>query len=246
MTTVAGALGIFKSAADCPTVKSLVYTSDSFAFLLPKPNKIINVTVDMYNEDSVRIAQSTDKAGIGRIREEAWWQDGAMGMHVYAAAKVAADKAIWQFINENKPAFQVATVVPNINFGAVVGDLPLTSTGTCIPKLLTGTATKADLLFPAMHFVNVRDCAKVHVAALLDGQADRKRLFAMTGPFNWNDVLEILRRERPDGKIAADMDGLGKDSTVWLTAEAEELLRRWFGHTWMGLEESVKENIDGC
>lgn len=39
-----------------PGIKSLVYTSSSTAALMPQPDKVIRVTKDTWNDDSVRIA----------------------------------------------------------------------------------------------------------------------------------------------------------------------------------------------
>ena len=200
------------------------------------------ITPTTYNEDSV--ATAFDPASADRIRRESWDPTAAFELHVYAAAKVAAEKAIWQFVEQERPHYQVSTVLPNLNMGGSVGGLPLSSTGTFVPKLLAGETS--GLFSPVHHFVNVRDCAKLHIAALLDaGEQRNKRVFAMTAPFNWNDVLAILREFRPDGNIMDDMPGLGRDLSIVPNGSAEELLRKRYGHGWTSLETSVSQNIEG-
>lgn len=239
--TVAGALNPFKAAVRTPSVRSIVHTSDSFAALLPQPSQVIHITPTTYNEDSVSVA--SDLSSADEIRKAAWDPETAFELNVYAAAKVAAEKAIWRFVEEQKPAFQVSTVLPNMNFGNSVGGLPLSSTGTFIPKLLAGETS--GLFFPTQHYINVRDCARLHVAALLDPSQNGTRIFAFAAPFNWNDVLHILRKLRPDAAILDDLPDLGRDMSTVPNEAAEQLLRKHFGHGWTSLEESVRQNIEG-
>lgn len=188
------------------------------------------------------MAAAFDPSSVERIRESAWDPSTAFELNVYAAAKVAAEKSIWQFVEEQKPAFKVSTVLPNVNIGASVGGLPLSSTGTFVPNLLEGETS--GLFFPAQHYVNVRDCARLHVAALLDPDQRNERIFAMADLFDWNDVLAILRRLRPDMDIIDNMPDLGRDLSVLPNGPAEQLLRKHYGHGWTSLEESVRQNLE--
>lgn len=237
--TVAGALSIFVTALLKRSIRSIVYTSDSFAALLPQPNQRVDVTALTYNEESVAVARDLVRAE--QIRRAAWDPSTVYELNIYAAAKVAAERAIWQFVEDHKPSFQVAAILPNVNIGASIYRLPLSSTGTFIPKLLEGDTSA--LFFPAQHFIDVRDCARLHVAALLDPGQHKERIFAMAAPFNWNDVLGILRRMRPDTKIIDDMPNLGRDLSAVPNEAAERLLKRHYGLGWTTLEESVRQNI---
>lgn len=244
-TTVSGALNIIKAAASQARIKSVVYTSDSFAALLPQSNKVIHITPAKYNEASV--AAAYDRSSFEHLRENAWDSCNAVELNVYAAAKVAAEKAIWQYTSEETANCQTSTVLPNVNIGKSVGGMPLSSTGTFVPKLLAGDAS--GLFFPAQHFVNVRDCAKVHIAALLEARSHsestrEKRLFAMAAPFNWNDVLETIRKLRPEASVIDDLLALGRDLSILPNGQAEEMLKKWYGHGWTSLEESVRQNIE--
>ena len=223
-------------------MKTVVYTSDSFAASFPQQDKPTLVAQATYNEDAVKAAH--DPSSAERIRQQAWDPANAYELSVYAASKVAAEKAVWRLVETEKPSFQVSSVVPNMNFGPAVGDLPLSSTALCIPNLLKGKPS--DLFFPGMWFVNVRDCARLHVAALLDSEMDGQRVFAFAETFSWNDVLAILRELRPEAGVMDDWPGLmGRDESSVPSEEAEQLLRRWYGHGWTGLEESVRQNIEG-
>lgn len=238
--TAAGALSIFESAIRESGVKTVVYTSDSYAVYLPEANKARTISASDYNEYAVKAV--LDPVDLEKIRATSWDPSSAIELVVWSAAKAHAEEAVWRFVEEKQPSFQVSSVIPNMNFGAPVGNLPLSSTGKTIPDLLLNKPNP-DLYFPCQYFVNVRDCAKVHVAALLDPNQTGKRLFACAAPFNWNDILKILRELRPEARIRDDFDGLGRDMSILPNGEAEELLWKRYGHGWKGLEETVRENV---
>ena len=240
--TVAGAVNLFRSAAHEPSIKSVVYTSDSYGVLLPEENKKITLTTSDYNEYAIRAAH--DPAELKRVKTQAWDPSVAVEFVIWAAAKASAEKAVWQFVSDHQQSFQVSSVIPNMNFGGPIGSLPLSSTGKSLPDLLLNKP-HPDLYFPAQHFVNVRDCAKLHVAALLDPTSADQRLFAFAAPFNWNDALQVLRELRPNMSIRRDFHDLGTDQSILPNAAAEQLLRKWYGHGWSSLKETVMQNIDG-
>ena len=238
--TLAGALSILQSTANAPSVKTVVYTSDSFAVLLPQADKKVTITTSMYNEYAMEAMDNVVE--LDKVKANAWDPSVAIELVVWAAAKATAEKALWQFVADHRPSFQVATVIPNMNFGPPVDSQPLSSTGLCIPDLLK-SEEKPNLYFPAQHFVHVRDCAKLHVAALLDPSQNGERIFACAAPFNWNDVLHILRDIKPDKSIRDDFQDLGRDVSVLPNDAAEQLLRKHYNHGWTSLKETVIQNI---
>ena len=240
--TVSGAVNIFKSSAKEPSIRSVVYTSDSWAVAFPAPNRAVQLTISDYNEYAIEAAHNVEE--LETIQTRAWDPSVSVELVVWAAAKVTAEKAIWQFVSDHQPSFQVSSVIPHMNFGPSVGGLPPSSTGRSIPDLLSNQQ-KPDLYFPAQHFVNVRDCAKLHVAALLDPAQAGKRIFACAAPFNWNDILQILRGARPNATIREDFPDLGRDLNELPRVSAEMLLWKWYGHGWTALYETVQQNIAG-
>lgn len=240
--TVSGAVNIFKSATREPSIKTIVYTSDSWAVAFPAPDKAVQLTTSEYNEYAIKAVHSLEELGNAEVR--AWDPSVAVELVVWAAAKATAERAIWQFISDHQPSFQVSSIIPHMNFGSAVGNLRFSSTGKSIPDLLSNKQ-EPDLYFPAQHFVNVRDCAKLHVAALLDPAQAGKRIFACAAPFNWNDILRILREARPNATIREDFPDLGRDLSELPRGSADMLLRKWYGHGWTDLQETVRQNIAG-
>lgn len=96
--------------------------------------------------------------------------------------------------------------------------------------------------FPPQWFVDVRDTAKLHVAALIDPSANGQRIFAFAAPYSWNDILAILRKQNPDREFMADKEGEGKDLSRIENNSAEALLKKHFGHGWVTLEESLRDS----
>ena len=91
--TVNAAINALKAAAAEPGLRRFVYTSSSFAVTQPKPNKQFTVTTDTFNEEAVERCK----------------QPNPSGETVYSASKVAAERAIEQWVRENKPSFVVNT-----------------------------------------------------------------------------------------------------------------------------------------
>ena len=93
-------------------------------------------------------------------------------------------------------------------------------------------------------FVDVRDTARLHVAALSDSSIKNERLFAFSEAYNWNSILAALRRVRPDHKFPEDIPDHSRDlMNILPRARADEILRKNFGRPLIGLDESLKANV---
>lgn len=221
--SVKGTLNVFKSATREPKIKSFVYTSSSAACLLPMPDKKVKITKDTFNDIAI----------------EAAYKPNPSAFEVYAASKAAAEKALWDAVAKTKPTFQVSAVLPNANFGHLFKPSD-NSTGSWITDLYSGKDYPFDS--PPQWFVDVRDDAKLHVAALVDPACDGQRIFAYAEPYNWNDILTIFRKLEPGKSFLVDREQ-GKDLSEVPNGEAEALLKKHYGHGWSGLEESIRENV---
>ena len=93
--------------------------------------------------------------------------------------------------------------------------------------------------------VNVKDTARIHIAALLDPEINNERLLAYAAPFNWNDILEALRKLYPEKQFPANIENEPRDLSK-VDNSREAALLKAFGRTgFTGLEESVRENAAG-
>lgn len=94
--------------------------------------------------------------------------------------------------------------------------------------------------------INVRDDARVHVAALLDPSVGSQRLFPFATPFNWTDMIGILRKLRPGNeKIPNPPPNEGRDTVeIKPRKKAEDLMISFFGVPgYVGLEESIATGL---
>ena len=130
--------------------------------------------------------------------------------------------------------------------GAILSPHASLSTAAAVKTLYeTGNVEEVAERFGPQWMVDVRDTARLHVAALVDPEVKGERILAFAHPFNWNDVLGCLRRiKSPERKeVPEDVVGLGRDLSRLDNGPGEELLRRFGRRGWTGLEESVRENV---
>ncbi|KAK2805861.1 hypothetical protein FQN51_008635 [Onygenales sp. PD_10] len=231
---VNGTIYALESACTEPLMKRVVLTSSSAAAASPAPDVPFELGEGTWNEKVVRAAWAPPPyEGLQRR------------LDVYAASKTQGEKAAWKWVIEQQPGFVLNTVLPNVNVGAMVSveHQGFPSTAGWVRAVWEGFRGKyADDMFnKAQWFVNVRDCALVHVAALIYADVRAERLFAFAQPYNWNDMLACMRRLYPDRQFIEDLPGLGRDVSTVMNEGAENLLRRISGHGWTGLEESIRE-----
>jgi nucleoside-diphosphate-sugar epimerase len=159
---------------------------------------------------------------------------------VYSASKTEAEKALWAAVESTKPPFQVAAVLPSVNYGTRFRE-----TGNSTADWVIGTYTGKDRSlshFPPQYFINVTDDAKLHIAALIDPACNGERIFGFTAPQSYNHLLAVFRKLEPGKDFGQDAD-IGEDITQVPNEEAEELLRKHYGHGFVGLEETIKQCI---
>ena len=94
------------------------------------------------------------------------------------------------------------------------------------------------------YHVDVRDCARLHVVAILDPEVVDERIFAYADKYSYNDIMGILRKLSPSHKFPEDKPDLKPDqSRILRKGRAEELLRKHYGQGFIHLEESIKANV---
>ena len=164
---------------------------------------------------------------------------------MYGASKTQAEQEVWKFAKEKKPKFVVNAVLPNTNFGEVLSDKQPASTGAWIPTIYNaGSTFPAQLAqIPPMWMINVKDTARLHVAALLDPEVENERIMGFAERYNWNAILAVLRKLVPGKTFPEDLKDCPRDLMKVPNERGAELLRRLGREGWTGLEESARENI---
>ncbi|KAI5958217.1 hypothetical protein KGF57_002572 [Candida theae] len=114
----------------------------------------------------------------------------------YAVSKKLAEEAVWKFAKDKSTHFSVTTILP----GLVTGPQAFPNFDRDGLNFSSETINKLLKLKPndevpkgAGLFVDVRDCARAHIVAFEKESAVNKRLFAVAGKFNSQEVLDIIR-----------------------------------------------------
>lgn len=95
---------------------------------------------------------------------------------------------------------------------------------------------------PTDAFVDVRDVAAIHVAALLSTDTTGDRLFAAGGRYIANDILAIWREAFPERTIRPDLNFPPNPKIEFDTEKSTELLLELEGRNWISLRKSVVDN----
>ncbi|KAL3952496.1 hypothetical protein ACCO45_012439 [Purpureocillium lilacinum] len=238
---VAGALNALKAAYAQPSVKRFVLTSSSTAAYLPgsvgKDAASINITTETWNEDAIRRA----------------WADPPYSPErapfVYAASKAQAEQRVWEFHRENRhrrPDLTVNTLLPNMNFGRSIDPVHQghSSMSGLVVDLWHGKTPQLLDVLPAQYFIDVQDCARLHVAATVLPGVQGERIFGFAGRFNWVDVLDILRRQNPERSFTQNVAGGWDRREIEPRARAEEMLCAMGQEGWTSLEQSIWQNTE--
>lgn len=116
----------------------------------------------------------------------------------------------------------------------------------------TQYAINAPLQTPAMwltavttvHYVDVEDTARLHVAAAILQDVQSERVFSIVDSFNWDQVLDILRKQNPGRQLQDNFCAGERIFTLVPKARSEELLRRMGQPQWTSLEDIVAMNTE--
>ncbi|KAF2016199.1 dihydroflavonol-4-reductase [Aaosphaeria arxii CBS 175.79] len=235
--TVQGALNAAKAAAKTPTVTRFVFTSSSIAATIPKPNVKFSIDASSFNDAAVEKAFNYPADEPQELK----------GMYNYAALKTAAERAMWKFVNEEKPGFVFNSVLPNANYGKVL--IP-TQQGTPSTIAWAHAAFTGELWdlhrsrIPPQYFIDTVDTALLHVSALIHASVSNERLFGFAEPFHWDKILGIFRRIYPERTFPADDPADDRRDLMTVPNKRAEEVLGWVkggGEGWTGLEVSLRE-----
>ena len=127
------------------------------------------------------------------------WEDAQttkQPITAYRASKKFAEKAAWEFIDEKKPGFNIITILPPMVFGPCehdVSSLPfLNESNAQIWKILSAGENAHVPPTGMWEWVDVRNVANAHIAALEPGVQGNQRFLLGGGEFTWQKVQYTL------------------------------------------------------
>ena len=226
---------LLSSASRQPSITRFIYTSSSTAATRPYPNTRFHISSTTWNTADVADAWTPPPYTPSPSRR----------MTVYGASKAAAEQACWAFMKSHNPSFVFNSVLPDFVFGQILSPQQPASTAGWIKAVYDGDATQTEGLkaFPPRYMVDVKDVARLHVAALVEEDVASERLFAFAEPFNFNDVVGCMRRISPEKRFPEEVEGLERDLSTVETGRSVELLRRVGREGFTGMEQSIRENV---
>ena len=159
------------------------------------------------------------------LGESDWSPSSGRGINAYTTSKIRAERMAWGVADADNARERVATILPGAVIGPLLGDEVGTSVGA-IRSLLTGELSLVpDLRMP---WVDVRDIADAHIAAMTSGAAAGRRTIVATDPASLIDVATVLRTRLPGGTAGVPHRGMPTWMT-WAASLVEPQLRdnRW-------------------
>ncbi|KZO93502.1 NAD(P)-binding protein [Calocera viscosa TUFC12733] len=216
-------LSVLRAAAKEPSVKRVVLTSSSVTVITPGENGDHTLTDEDWNEVALERYSKLPVSARG---------DPKNRPVMYCAAKTISEQEGWKWMAEHKPSFEFVTVLPNANFGPFLCGEPH-STGGWVSSLLKGDDTSAKNV-GNQWYIDVRDDAQLHLLGMTKPELAGKRIWAAAGPFGWNAILQILKKNFPDVKIP-------DENPEWVLSPMKvdsEVGRKLLGG-WISLEKSV-------
>ncbi|GAB7334843.1 hypothetical protein MBLNU13_g06751t1 [Cladosporium sp. NU13] len=230
---VIGTTGILKSIKkSAPFVERVVITSSFASILNPFAG---NWPEHTYSEEDWN-----------PINKEQAVENPANG---YRASKTFAERAAWDFVEKEKPNFTIATMCPPLVLGPIVHYLNsldgLNTSNQRIRDIMLGKAKDEIPPTGTYIWVDVRDLADAHVAAIEKDEAANKRFFITAGYFSNKEIAQIIEKNYPQYK-----DGLPTASTPGGDYPSEGIYKynnkraiEVLGIKFKSLEESVKDTV---
>ncbi|PVF94241.1 NAD(P)-binding protein [Serendipita vermifera] len=183
------------------------------------------------------------------------WEETLSGdpMSTYRGAKKWAEKAAWDFIEQERPNFELITICSPYMFGQVAQHVEsvaqLNTSSAYLWAILTG---QKEVLEPqgVVLFTNVTDVALSHVLSIDAPDAGNKRFIMCSDkPFSNKQISDIFIRRYPHlaaratTRLPEGVDEEGFPSGGYYTAD-NSLTKEVLGLKYQGLEESVVQFVE--
>ncbi|KAL2410807.1 Ketoreductase azaE [Exophiala dermatitidis] len=225
---VNGTTSILKAVKKfAPTVKRIVITSSFAAILnLNKHEKVYSEAIWNPITEEEAVNSPTD---------------------AYRASKTFAEKAAWEFVEKEKPNFDIATINPPLVFGPVVHYLnsldAINTSNARIRDMIQGKFKDGLPPSGVYLWVDVRDVARAHVQAMETPAAGGKRFFVTAGYMTNGEIAQIIKDKFPQfaDKLPEKLDTeLPEDVYGYDNSRSKEVL----GLEYRKLEETIVDTVN--
>ncbi|KAA8574443.1 hypothetical protein EYC84_005908 [Monilinia fructicola] len=162
----------------------------------------------------------------------------------YCASKAFAEKAAWDYIEENKPNFNLSTICPPMIYGpnaqSVTSLDHLNTSSADIYRLMNGSEkTVPNTTF--FGYADVRDVGEIHARAYESKEAAGQRFLTTGGNYTYGQVCEIIRRNFPQLKDKTPDPSTAPTENSYQVNN--EKARKELGMEFRSLETTIYEQV---
>lgn len=167
---------------------------------------------------------------------------------LWRGSKTLAERAAWEFVERERPRFQLATLNPPLVFGPMVhhpSSLNAVNTSNQrIRDMLVGEMQRGLAPTGIFIWVDVRDLALAHVRAVEVPEAGGKRFLCTAGFYSNAGIADAIKKGFPDAaarlpeRYESDLD-LSRKPFEIDSGMSRELL----GVRYRSLEESITDTV---
>ncbi|GAA5992961.1 hypothetical protein JCM5350_003061 [Sporobolomyces pararoseus] len=190
---VRGTKNLLRAASKENKIKRVVITSSFAAIVNPYDPVYIFKEDKDWNEYSPK-----------QVEEKGKDVDPAQA---YRASKTLAERAAWDFIEKEKPGFDLATINPPLIFGPIIHDVPspdkLNTSVANFYKFLTGEKDSEAATAGFGSMVDVRDVAQLHIDALVTEGASNQRFSVSNTDSSYQPLLDLFFEKAPSSLLEA-------------------------------------------
>ena len=167
--------------------------------IVPARDGTLRVLRAAHNAGVKRVVLTSSFAAIGyghgtdrAFTEEDWTDLAGERVTAYVKSKVLAERAAWDFTDNQGGATELTVVNPVATFGPVLNDDISTSVVPILTLITAGFEQMANFSFPV---ADVRDVADIHLRAMTHPAAAGERFIACCdgGPITMREAAFILR-----------------------------------------------------
>lgn len=177
----------------------------------------------------------------GHIFTEKDWTDTNVPLPAYIKSKTVAEKAAWDYVENEGKGLELSVICPVGIFGPVLGEITSASLDIAVIGIINGT-TKESGNF-TMGIVDVRDVADIHIKAMESPKAAGERFIASSdGVISFSDVAELIKKERPEK--SANIAKLEKPAPEFYKQMSNEKAKTILGWTPRSRDEAILSSID--
>ncbi|CAH2350655.1 NADPH-dependent methylglyoxal reductase Gre2p [[Candida] railenensis] len=220
-----------------PQIRKVVVTSSYAAVSLPKRENDPTFTINETTWNNVQ-----------------WYQAKKNAFFGYFGSKKFAEKAVWDFKEENEGQlkFTLNVVNPSYVFGPqafdseAAGKDTLNTSSEIINSIVKLTAGKDDDSIPSQSgsFIDVRDVARAHIAAIENDAIVNERLLLASDRFSTQSILDVINRNfKNELNVPVGVPGSENDILESFCKIDNSRTKRLLGFSFTSFEDSVRDSV---